>query len=125
MDLPTYKTFTSFKKLHPKDRSLLCNDMGYGETVEPITVVSNGLNPYSCKLGHHRNVTDTTSSLSSESEVLYHQLYGLNTYDAYTYSYDDILPYSSTRITTHSHLNSASIYDVYSYSYDDTTSSSL
>ena len=99
--------------------------MNYGKTMKTDTMFSNSLLPYSSKLGHHRNVTDTTSSLTLESEVLYHHLYGLNTYDAYTYSYDDNPPYSSTRITTRSHLSSTSVYNVYSYSYDDTTSSSL
>ena len=118
MDLPTYKYFTSFKKLYPGDKKLLCNDMSYGETVKPTTLVSIGLQPYSAKLGHHSNVTDITSSLTLESEVLYHQLYVLNNFDVYKYSYDDMSQYSSTGITPHTYANSTIIYDVYLYSYD-------
>ena len=118
MDLPTYKYFTSFKKLYPGDKKLLCNGMSYWETVKPTTLVSIGLQPYSAKLGHPSIATDITSSLALENEFLYHQLYVLNNFDVYKYSYDDMSPYSSTRITPHKYANSTLIYDVYLYSYD-------
>ena len=89
--------------------------MNYGKTMKTDSMFSNSLLPYSNKLGHDSNVTDTTSSLASESEVLYHHLYGISKFYAYTYSYDDMPSYSSTRINSKNQLNSTSLYDVYSY----------
>ena len=98
VNLPTYTTFTSFENFYPSGKKFLCNDMNYEETMKTDTMFSNSLRPYSRKLGHHINVTDTTSSLASESEVLYHHLYGISKFYAYTYSYDDTILYSSTII---------------------------